>query len=508
MESEGLMKSEAFSILGANGRDYEKEESKSFHRDLNLLQIFDRLTAKWGKDVRKYYLCLPESASEEDFRRAVYGDIKREPVYRALIAFTNNLTATEEIRREKEHVSDPVQKAVWMVREEAAYRNAYETLARELSEATVSSEGMKEFLRILSEILNSEQYRVRKEQTDRILGEIKQLRFLITYDRERIAVKFGEISGPGAYEQWLNGVCGGESAQLQNPFAAEVPVTDFERACLEILEKKKPEFFRALKELSEQPESGERPVLKRFEKEILFYLSFGSLQKELSEAGFAFCTPERSDGRIMEAKGLYDLALAILSRGTGRKIIANDFRYEDGDRFFVLTGPNQGGKTTFARSLGQLVYFSRMGLDVPAESALVPFFPDIQTHFSVEESVQTGRGKLMEELVRLAPMMKERKKDTFVIINELFTTAANYDAQIMGKRVLKHFVGLGCRGIYVTHLTDLTDACEGVEGLRAVADENGIPTFQIVRGKAEDVVCAAHLVNRYRLTYEQLKERL
>ena len=37
---------------------------------------------------------------------------------------------------------------------------------------------------------------------------------------------------------------------------------------------------------------------------------------------------------------------------------------ETGERFFVLTGPNQGGKTTFARSLGQLVYFTRIGLDL------------------------------------------------------------------------------------------------------------------------------------------------
>ncbi|MBO7631747.1 MAG: hypothetical protein J6S78_05405, partial [Lachnospiraceae bacterium] len=157
---------------------------------------------------------------------------------------------------------------------------------------------------------------------------------------------------------------------------------------------------------------------------------------------------------------------------------------------------------------GQLIYLTKIGLDVPAVSATLPVYPRIQTHFSVEESVETGRGKLMEELVRLAPMMKDRRRGSFVIINELFTTAANYDAQIMGKRVLEHFIALGCMGIYVTHLKELTDERSGVVSLRAMLDERGVQTFEIQRGAAEDIACAANQVNKYRLTYEQLKERL
>ena len=174
----------------------------------------------------------------------------------------------------------------------------------------------------------------------------------------------------------------------------------------------------------------------------------------------------------------------------------------------LITGFLGSGKTTFARSLGQLVYLSLMGFDVPAESANVPFFPALQTHFSVEESVETGRGKLKEELVRLAPMMADHQKGTFVIINELFTTAASYDAQIMGRDVLKHFIELGCMGIYVTHLKELTTVGDGVVSLRATLGEDNIPSFKIVRGEADDTACAESVVNKCRLTYEQLKERL
>ena len=502
------MKTEDFSILDADGKERNPEETDAFFLDLNLLQVIDKLTAGWGRDVRKYYRYMPETPEAEAYRRAVYEDIKKGAAYRALMAFTERMAGVAELRREKEKVNTPIQKAVWMIREAGAYGDAYEALETDLSEAEITSEGLCRFLGILREILASEAYRSMKEHTDRVLGEIRGIRFLITYEKDRMSITLTDDPGPAAYEEWMNKVGGGENVQLQNPFKADTSLTELEYACIDVLEKKKPKFFKELEETAGRDSEFSSPVLLRFERELPFYLSFRSLQLEMEKKGFAFATPETGEGKPMEAKGLYDLALALTSFASGRKVVANDFHYGEGERFFVLTGPNQGGKTTFARSLGQLVYFTKMGLDVPAQSACVPFFPNIQTHFSVEESVETGRGKLMEELVRLAPMMESYRRDTFVIINELFTTAANYDAQIMGRRVLKHFIGLGCMGIYVTHLTELAEGSEGVVSLRAMLDENGVQTFEIRRGAAEDTACAANQVNKYRLTYEQLKERL
>lgn len=173
----------------------------------------------------------------------------------------------------------------------------------------------------------------------------------------------------------------------------------------------------------------------------------------------------------------------------------------------MLTGPNQGGKTTFARSLGQLVYFTKMGLDIPARAASVPYYKKILTHFSVEESVESGRGKLMDELMRLKPMMGDEQAGEFVVINELFTTAANYDACIMGKKVLEHFINKNCKGIYVTHLNELSKACSSVVSLRAAVDENLIPTYIIQRSEATELAGANRQVEKYRLTYRQIKER-
>ena len=95
-----------------------------------------------------------------------------------------------------------------------------------------------------------------------------------------------------------------------------------------------------------------------------------------------------------------------------------------------------------------------------------------------------------------------------MIINELFTTAANYDACIMGKKVLKHFVDRECHGIYVTHLSELLEAQDRAVGLCARLDDKGVQTFKIERAVMEYTNCAANQVKKYGLTYEKLKERL
>ena len=502
-----------FSILDlhADMEDYDSGEAEVFYQDLNLLQIIDRVSVKWGKSVKKYFMHLPKTAEEVAYRRSVYGDVKKDTVYTALTAFTGKIAEVEKLREEMHKAYGEMQKAVWWIREAEVYFSAYKELAGELEKADLES-SLSEFLGIVRNILNSEAYRTMLEETQGILAEIRNLRFTVTYDKDRMSVALKETEDGETYGVRLNIEESSDDAQFTNPFVAGSAITELENACIEVLRKKKPAFFRKLNELSQQltqrAEQYDVPVFTRFEQEIRFYLSFCSLQREMEQAGFVFAEPTvRRSGR-MEAEGLYDLALALTSIGRGGKVVANDFYLDPTEQFFVLTGPNQGGKTTFARSLGQLVFFAKLGLDVPAKSATVLFFPRILTHFSVEESVETGRGKLMDELVRLAPMMESTGGSSFVVINELFTTAASYDAVIMGKRVLDHFIELGHKGIYVTHLKELADACEGVVSLRAMLDDRGIQTFEIRRGQSDDTACAENQVKKYRLTYEQLKERL
>ncbi|MBR4502910.1 MAG: hypothetical protein IKP22_13680 [Clostridia bacterium] len=501
MEKNGRGDAE-FSILDPHGRHREKKELPAYFRDLNLETVLDEMAFNWGSAVRELFHYLPETAEDEKYRRAVYGDVKKEGVFRALEAFVRRTDEAEDLRREKEKVPGTLQHSVWQVREAEVRCAAMMELKEALDREELSSQGLLTFRDILRQKLFSAGESAVRERVNGIMKRIRAFRMVITCEKDRIRVEPGTAAGE-------YGTLRGEgSGIIKNPFAATPLLTDLEAVCLQVLTKKDPGFFREIREVSDMVGDRRDPLADRFRKEIVFYLSFDTFRREMEEGGFSFAAPSVTESCPFMARGLYDLALACVFRREGKKVVANDFACREGERFFVLTGPNQGGKTTFARSLGQLVYFARIGLDVPAAEANVPFFRDIQSHFSVEESVETGRGKLKEELVRLAPMMEEKRQGTFVVINELFTTAAGYDALIMGRRVLEHFIRLGCMGIFVTHLKELASAHEGAVSLRASLDENRVPTYVIRRGEAEDVPCAETRVKEHRLTYEQLKERL
>lgn len=523
------------SILDPVESPYKERSRPAFFTDLNLDQIIDRISRDWGESVEKYYAYFPANARCEDYRRTVYEDIRREGVYEALCRFTDRMKVRREVFMKKEGVEQKLQRAVWHIREVDDYCGAFGQLCEEMRNLPLESRGMLGFQAYLERYLAGGEFAAMRREAAGLLEVLGTFRLVLTYENDRITVVEGKTAGD--YDAFLESRFPGQDKRMKSPFETAPELVELERELLRVFQKKNPDFFRRAEAFYENYEIYAEDVCIRFALEIGFYLSFCRFERKMEERGFAFCAPaaaerignggsgRREDGcqeengqgggrqnrtaqRGMYAQGLYDLALACASLGDGREVISNDMEYGEKEGFFVLTGPNQGGKTTFARSLGQMIYFAKMGLKVPARRAKLYGFTDLFTHFSVEESAETGRGKLMDELERLAGMMSDSCRGAFVVINELFTTAANYDACIMGKRVLEHFLDRDCMGIYVTHLRELSQAHPQVVSLRAMLDAKGVQSYKIERGVAAEHANALSQVRQCGLTYEQLKERL
>src|SRR5207248_1316038 len=102
----------------------------------------------------------------------------------------------------------------------------------------------------------------------------------------------------------------------------------------------------------------------------------------------------------------------------------------------ILTGPNNGGKTTYLRALGQALALFQAGLPVPAEQARISPVDGVFSHFATAERLDTGGGRLAEELERLARIFRTASRDSLVLLNEPLTSTDYAAARMIGRDII------------------------------------------------------------------------
>lgn len=496
-----------FSLLNKNtipSDDKNDSNSHTFMLDLNIDQILDSMLIEWDPEIKKMFESFPDSKEDEDYRRDIYCDIKNDDVYSCLMDYHAAIRERNRFAGRMDNAYELIQKQTWYLRMIYTYISSLEMLKDKLSKCSLKSEGLKSLYSYLDSFLSDSSTKSLHDSCFELWNELSDFHVILSYEKGRFTITNGKTGSE--YEKFLDELFPGEKHSMTSPFEGTEYFSDLEDEIIKLFQKKNKNYFKKLEKFCKVYSSVSDEQIVLFEKEICYYLAFEGFRRRMELHGYGMCTP-LSGGDELSADGLYDLALAISNIERGKETVPNELFLGKDERFFVLTGPNQGGKTTYGRSLGQLIYFTKMGFDVPASNAKVPHYTNLWTHFSVEESIESGRGKLMDELERLKPIMHDSQEGSFVVINELFTTAANFDAIEMGKRVLDTLISKNCKGIYVTHLGELADSKKGVVSLIATVDKENVQTFLIERSAPIETESVNRQVLKYSLTYDRLKER-
>jgi DNA mismatch repair protein MutS len=483
-------------------------------RDLNLDQIVDAVTlANQEYNLKPFFYTSLHEVDLIKYRHEVFQDLEGGAVLQQINGFAQRMRAMREHLTQAEKLSYKYQKQSWFLEAVGIYCDAVNCLADDLSGAELQSRGLARFRDYLINYSESDRFSRLAGETQKLRTDLATVKYCILINGSTFKVRRyeSETDYSADVEETFEKFKQGAAKDYRIKFAEWVEMNQVEAKILEFVTLLYPEIFADLDDYCVRNANYLDKTIATFDREIQFYVAFLEHAASLKNAGLKFCYPEISvsSKEVCSDEG-FDLALAHKLIRQGASIVCNDFRLEGNERILVVSGPNQGGKTTFSRAFGQSHYLASLGCLVPGTRAKLFLFDQLLTHFEREEDIKNLRGKLQDDLVRIYDILNAATANSVVIMNEVFTSTTLRDATFLSEKIMGKIVELTTLCVWVTFIEELASFDEHtVSMVSTVVQENpALRTFRIMRKPADGLSYALSIAEKYRLTYNHLRERI
>jgi DNA mismatch repair ATPase MutS len=176
------------------------------------------------------------------------------------------------------------------------------------------------------------------------------------------------------------------------------------------------------------------------------------------------------------------LALHVTDRVVGNDVSA------DGKSLVMITGANQGGKSTLLRSLGLAHLMMQAGMFTGAESFRASVCNGVFTHYKREEDATMESGKLDEELSRMSQIASRITRHSMLLCNESFASTNEREGSEIARQIVRALLHRQIKVLYVTHMYDLAHSFHAQQRgnalfLRAGREPDGRRTYRLAEGE-------------------------
>jgi DNA mismatch repair protein MutS len=492
----------------------EMSEPPAYFADLNLDQIVASIIAgKQEYDLAPFFYEPLKSCEAIDYRQGVMRDLEDDAHYDAVVRFANAMRSVREHLAQAGKLHYKHQKESWLLDALELYCQAVDSLLSEFRDAPLSSPGLVGFFAFLDAYTASSAFKQLQNEITTLKSKLFSIRYTLLIGNGVITVSgFHDESDYGAEVQ-------ADFEKFKQDVAADhiFKFTDFEQmnhieaGVLERVARLYPEVFAELDDFAARSKDFFDSTILRFDQEVQFYLAYIAHMRHIGGAGLKFCYARVSaECKEIRVTGAYDLALAKLLIDKHLPIVTNDFFLKGRERIFIVSGPNQGGKTTFARTFGLLHHLASIGCPVPGTSAQLFLFDRMFTHFETQEEVHNLRGKLHDDLFRLRNSLSAATSNSIIILNEVFSSTSLKDAIFLGTKILNKIIELDAICVCVTFIDELAALSSTSVSMASNVKPDNVAerTFKIVRRPPDGLAYAISVAEKYRLTYVQLRERL
>lgn len=483
-------------------------------RDLNLDQLFAAVAAgREEYDLDPLFCTTLQDIDAVAFRQEVVLDLQEDALREGISDFGRAMAEMRRYLGLAERLYYFYEKASWLLHAADVYGQAVRTLAEKLDRLELRSRGFQGLREFLRGYAGAQAFTTLSADTAAVKDQLAAVTYRLNVNGNRVTVSRyqGEPDYSVEVEQTFQKFRQGAVENYRLRLADQANLNHVEAAIIELIARLYPEAFAGLRQFWERHRGFLDPTIRRFDREVQFYLAYLEFIQPLKAAGLAFCLPSVTrQSKEVRASDTFDLALASSLRQHGDAPVPNDFYLTGPERVLVVSGPNQGGKTTFARMFGQLHYLASLGYPVPGREAQLYLCDCVFTHFEREEQIENLRGKLQDELVRIHDILRQATGDSVLIMNESFASTTVEDATFLGREALRQIIERDMLAVYVTFIDELASLSEAtVSMVSTVVPENpALRTYRLVRKPADGLAYALAIAEKHRVTYHALKRRL
>jgi DNA mismatch repair protein MutS len=482
--------------------------------DLHLDQIVTSVTAgREEYELAPFFYRPLHDVEAVHYRHHVLRDLEREPVLEAVREFVDEMRQMRKHLAMETKLHHVLQKRRWFVEALVTYCRAVVAFAEKLANVDVRSRGFVGWREYLTGYVASERFTSLVVETQSVVDELASVSYSVQIRGNRVRVDRYD-GEPDMSEQVDRIFAKFKQAPLKD-YRVKIPdwavMNHVEGRILDLVARLHPEIFARLEQCCARNQGYLDDTVGRFDREVQFYLAYLEHIAPFKASGLAFSYPRVSArSKDVRATGTFDVALATKLAPDKGAVVTNDFHLTDAERVLVVSGPNNGGKTTFARTFGQLHYLAGLGLPVPGEEARLFLADRIFTHFEREEDIETLRGKFEDELFRIHEIFAHATGDSVLIMNESFGSTTLRDALAVGTEVMRRIIGLDALCVFVTFVDELSRLGPSTVSMMStvVPDDPAVRTYKVVRKRADGLAYAAAIAEKYGLTYAALTERI
>jgi DNA mismatch repair protein MutS len=496
------------------GADIERREVPDFFTDLNLDQIVASITAGRDEYNLKPFFHTPLSHVETiNYRHDIFRDLENHAVFGHIQSFAEDMRTVRGHLGQARKLHYKRQKQSWFLDAVEIYCKAVRRLTSNLAIADVRSRGFVAFSQFLQAYTESADFTSLAADTEKLKTDLSGIRYSLQIQGKRIKIgKYDSEPDYGAdvlqtFEKFKQGT----PREFRFDFHSTSDMNHVEAAILDLVALVYSETFSFLDEYCNRHNGYLNTTIARFDREVQFYAACLEYADQFKQAGLTLCYPAVT-GRSKEVYGsdVFDLALANKLIREKTPVVTNDFFLKDPERMFVVSGPNQGGKTTFARTFGQLHYLASIGCPVPGKEARLFLSDRLFTHFEKEEDIQDLSSKLEEELLRIQRILDLATPSSILIMNESFLSTALNDALFLSKHIMERIIALDMLCVSVTFLDELVSLSETTVSMVSTVNpcDPALRTFKVVRKPADGLAYAVAIAEKYHLTYGGVKARI